>query len=173
MTRLGTLLFVAALVSLVAVPSVAAGPRGTDRPFKAALTGVVLYEFPGPACPIVTTVTESSGRATHLGRVAASWSHCPAAPEIVMDGMVTITAANGDTLTGTYDYDPASPILSFPINWTGGTGRFSDATGSVIGVYTVTPQFIPGCVPDPDPFPCYDFTVPWPWSGTLSGTINY
>jgi hypothetical protein len=44
----------------------------------------------------------------------------------VLDGWLTISVASGDTLIGWSDYDRSSPILSFPIGWTGGTGRFVD-----------------------------------------------
>jgi len=168
----------AAVLGVLAVPTLAAGPGGTDRPLSAVLTGAAHWEFPGSGpsgCTIVTTVTESTGQVTHLGRVAASWSHCPAQPDanIVLDGWVKITAANGDKLIGQYDYDPNSTSLAFPISWVGGTGRFTHATGSVAGSFTVTPQFIPGCTPVQSPFECYDYTVPWPWSATFSGTISY
>jgi hypothetical protein len=36
----------------------------------------------------------------------------------------------------------------------------------------VIQQFIPGCNPDPNPFPCFDFSVPRPWSATVTGTIT-
>jgi hypothetical protein len=39
--------------------------------------------------------------------------------------------------------------------------------------YKVVQQFKPGCNPVPNPFPCFDFSVPWPWSATLEGTISY
>jgi hypothetical protein len=192
MRRWSRCFFAVVLVGLLVVPMPTAGQQGDERrgcrpngehgqpvthvPFKAALTGAAHWEFPGASasnCTVATTVTEAKGQATHLGRIVAFWTHCPAEPDNVLDGWVTITAANGDTIIGRYDYDPSSPILSFPISWTGGTGRFADASGSVVGTFAVTPQFIRGCVPDPDPFPCYDFSVPWPWSGTLKGTIAY
>jgi hypothetical protein len=167
-------LFAAALITLV-VPA-ASGQQGADRPFKATLTGSSLWGFPGVSpsdCTIATILTDSTGQATHLGRVVATWSSCPAEPAYVIDGRLTITAKNGDMLFGRYDYDPTSASYSFPISWTGGTGRFAQASGSVVGVFKVVPQFFPGCIPDPDPFPCFDFSVPWPWSGTITGTITY
>ena len=169
-------LFAAALITLLVVPMAASGQEGTDRPFKAWLTGSAHWDSPGVSpsnCTIVTTLTDSMGQATHLGRVVASWSHCPAEPEYVTDGRLTITAKNGDMLSGRYDYDPTSGSNSFSVSWTGGTGRFAQASGSVVLAYTVIPQFIPGCNPEPDPFPCFDFSVPWQWSATATGTITY
>jgi hypothetical protein len=176
MKRRSALAIAAAVVGLLVVPMLAAGLSGTDRPFRAVLTGAAHWEWPGAwpsGCTMVTTVTEATGQATHLGRVVATMSHCPAEADHVLDGWMTITAANGDTLIGRYDYDPYSTSLSFPVSWAGGTGRFAGAAGSVAGSFTVTPQFIAGCNPDPDPFACYDFSVPWPWSATMSGTISY
>jgi len=76
-------------------------------------------------------------------------------------------------LFGLYDYDPSSGGNSLFVSWTGGTGRFAQASGSVVVAYTVIPQFIPECNPEPNPFPCFDFSVPWPWSATATGTIAY
>jgi hypothetical protein len=189
MKRWGLSLFTLAFVTLLAVPAPIAGQGGRGcrpdrdhdrtappRPFKAVLTGATHWEAPGTSqssCTIVTTVTQSTGQATHLGRISAYWTHCPAEPDNVLDGWVTITAANGDTLLGRYDNDPANPFAAFPISWAGGTGRFADASGAAVATFTVTPQFIPGCVPEPDPSACYDYAVAWPWSATLKGTISY
>ena len=151
-------------------------PATPVKPFEARFTGSARWAFPGESpsnCAIVTTLTDSMGQSTHLGRVAASWSHCPAEPAYVTDGRLTITAANGDMLFGRYDYDPTSASHSFPVSWTGGTGRFAQASGSVVVAFTVIPQFIPGCNPEPAPFPCFDFSVPWAWSATATGTITY
>jgi hypothetical protein len=163
------------LVSLVVVPMVSAAMNGTDLPFKATLSGSARWEFPGSSpsdCAEVTTFTEATGQATHMGQVKAYWSHCPAEPDYVNDGRLKLIAANGDELYGTYNYDPLSDSNEFPITLTGGTGSFADASGTVVVTYDVIPQFIPGCNPEPDPFPCMDFSVPWPWSATLTGTIS-
>lgn len=176
MKRWHIVLFAVPLVGLLVFAMPAAGQQGADRPFKVTVTGPVHYEWPGayPSnCTIVTTVSEATGQATHMGRVAYTSSHCPAEPAYVIDGRLTITAANGDTLSGQYDYDPASTSPSIAVAWTGGTGRFAGASGAAVLTYKVVPQFIAGCNPSPDPFPCFDFSVPWPWSATIIGTISY
>lgn len=153
-----------------------AAEGGTNLPFKATLVGSARWEWPGtwPSnCQIVTTVTEPTGEATHLGKIKMFSTHCPAEPDYIVDGKLKIVAANGDELYGTYNYDPASESNDIPVTLNGGTGRFADASGSVIMTYDVIPQFIAGCNPDPDPFPCFDFSIPWPWSATLTGTISY
>jgi hypothetical protein len=164
------------LSSLYFVGTATAAKGGTDLPFKATLTGTARWEFPGstPAnCTFVTTITEATGQATHMGKIEAVWFHCPAEPEIVIDGIMKLIRTNGDELYGTYDYDPMSESNEFPITLNGGTGKFAEASGTVIATYDVVPQFIPGCDPDPDPFACMDFSVPWQWSATLTGTISY
>lgn len=170
------LLLTGALVSLLAVSVASAGTGGTGRPFKATLSGSVHWAFPGVSpsnCTTVTTLTDAAGQVTHMGRVTASWSHCPDEPAYTTDGRLTLTAANGDKLYGRYDYDPTSESNSFPVTWAGGTGRFADASGTAVVAYEVIPRFISGCNPEPDPFPCLDFSVSWPWSATITGTVSY
>lgn len=176
MKRWRRFVLAAVFIGPVVAPAASFGQNGTDRPFKASLTGSVRWEWPGVSpsnCTAVTSLTDSRGQATHLGRVVASWSHCPAEPAYVVDGRVTMSAANGDVVSGRYDYDPASGSKSFPVILTGGTGRFAEASGAVVLTFEVVPRLLPGCVPVPNPFPCYDFSLPWPWSATLTGTISY
>jgi hypothetical protein len=164
------------LFSLFVVSTAFADKGGTNLPFKATLAGTASWEFPGESpsnCTVVTTFTEATGQATHMGQIEAFWSHCPAEPDYLNDGRLRLIAANGDELYGTYNYDPNSESNNIPITINGGTGSFADASGAVVGTYEVIPQFVPGCNPEPDPFPCFDFSVPWPWSATLTGKINY
>jgi hypothetical protein len=176
MARWHKLLIAAVLLGLAIVPIAASGQSGTDRPFKATLTGSATWAWPGVSpsdCTIATTLTDAKGEATHLGTVVVSMSHCPGEPAYVNDGRITITAANGDVLEGRYDYDPTSTSRSIPVSFTGGTGRFAQASGVAVLDFVVVQQFIPGCNPVPNPFPCFDFSIPWPWSATIAGTISY
>jgi len=164
------------LLALFVVALASTAKAGSDRPFKANLAGAAYWEFPGTSpsnCTVVTTLSDISGQATHMGQVETFWSHCPAEPDYVNDGRIRIVAANGDELYGTYDYDPNDESNEIPITLNGGTGAFADASGAIVATYEVVPQFIPGCDPEPDPFPCFDFSVPWPWTGTMTGTISY
>jgi hypothetical protein len=173
---LAVVMAVILLFSLFVVSMAFADKSGTDRPFKATLTGTARWEFPGESpsnCTVVTTITEATGQGTHVGQIEAFWSHCPGEPDYMNDGRLRLVAANGDELYGTYDYDPNSESNDIPITFNGGTGSFADASGAVVGTYEVIPQFVSECNPEPDPFPCFDFSVPWPWSATLTGTISY
>jgi hypothetical protein len=100
--------------------------------FKATATAAVL---PGDRCPDLTVTIQGTGNATHLGRLTTDQSHCATPTSVAFtDGLFTFTAANGDQLRGTYsgDFVPLDPPL-FSIDgqftFTGGTGRFADATG--------------------------------------------
>lgn len=164
-----------AVAILLALP-VAASAQAVDRPFKATFEGAATWDWPGvhpSGCTIVTTVTNAVGQATHLGRTVLYSSHCPAEPLYVVDGRMTLVASNGDKLFGRYDYDPTSTSHAIALAVTGGTGRFAKATGTLVGEFTVIPQLVPGCNPVPDPFPCFDFSVPWPWYQIVTGTIRY
>ena len=165
-------MLVVALIVLMVIPAVSAKPGGIERPFKATLTGEASWEFPG-RCGNVTTVTDATGKATHMGSVKADWTHCPD-NDTINDGEMTLIAANGDELHGYYDY-PGIDAGS-PITFDGGTGRFANAVGEVLVHYDVIPVF--WCEPadwnDEDAvFACMDFTVPWQWTATLTGTISY
>lgn len=82
---------------------------------------------------------------SHLGRVTFHITHCTVAPEGRFGlGTTMFTAANGDELWmeqwGTFQLDsPQNPTRSDGVlNWTitGGTGRFTGATGSGTGTAT-------------------------------------
>ena len=100
--------------------------------------------------PQVLTVTLSgTGTGRHFGQLTFAATEIidfrqfgdpafPNARTVVTDGQFTITAANGETLTGTYDgvglLDPARPgfVNGTALAWlTGGTGRFRCASGFV------------------------------------------
>jgi hypothetical protein len=163
-----------ALVAVMALPASAA-PGGSDRPFQARLVGEVTFDWTGGSasgCTIIATNTHATGNATHMGRVEAVWSHCPAEVDYVGDGRMTLKAANGDLLYGYYDYFEVegAPMLT-PIALDGGTGRFADASGEIVASFGVTPVLIEGC-DDPGNFLCLDFFAAWPWWATLHGSID-
>lgn len=80
-----------------------------------------------------------SGKGTHLGVISLSASDCiiPMQNYFMSNGNLTITAANGNKLTGIYSgsFIPTdNPSIymydDFTIQITGGTGRFAGAAGS-------------------------------------------
>jgi len=170
-----------ALLMLMVVPA-AAGPKGTDRPFKADLVGAIELAFdtdcgaPGP--PLVTTL--STGTATHMGRVEAKWEHCAGPPGggLITDGQLTMIAANGDELVLVYGVEeptPADTPNSFSMDIVDGTGRFANAEGTLTVTFEVEQQFLPmpPCEPTQENFGCLDFETSWPWWGTIEGMISY
>jgi hypothetical protein len=170
---------VAVLVVLATV-SVALARKGpSERPFKADFVGAASWEFDDygaePCGPYqvggdfeeggfsVTTNTEATGNATHLGKTQASFTHCPTDSGYV-NGHLTLTAANGDQVFIEY-VDDGTTGDSFPLNVVNGTGRFKDAGGSMILSYWVEPIIGPNGEPD--------FSSPWGWGATVEGTISY
>ncbi len=127
-----------------------------------------------PDCTAFTTITVATEQVTHLGRVQLWSSHRPYDVANHQDGSLTLTAANGDKLFGVYDYEMSSGN-SITMTLTGGTGRFANATGTILATFQTVMQFkpMPPCEPATDPFGCLDPNVPWPWSATMTGTIGY
>jgi hypothetical protein len=119
--------------------------RGSDLPFKETYgaTGTIV---PSAGCPAGTFLVslEGGGTATHVGRYTISNSHClDLATGAFTGGTFLKTAASGDQLLGTYTgggtviVAPAPPdfIGRFAVTgtllFTGGTGRFAGASGTL------------------------------------------
>jgi len=108
---------------------------GTDRPFKAALSVEVhwQYDWADPVCPVLT-MWAGSGTASHLGEVYVQGAHCaPITRPTYENGHWELTAANGDVLTLEYGGWPANlrASLPLPMQVANGTGRFADASGTI------------------------------------------
>lgn len=151
---------------------------GTDRPFYAELEGLATFgpdlegRCPSPNFGIITYTT-GSGKATHLGNLQHTSSHCPG-PYIgdpppygtMLGGEWTFMAANGDELYAQYEGLQLTPLFENPtlvtseVTFIGGTGRFSDASGwAHADGYIQVPA-------NPD-------TDPWPVYLNLEGRISY
>jgi hypothetical protein len=129
------LLALTVVAVLAAVLTVPAGGRDSV-PFKSSdLGGFQIAGWCGLG--IVLTDDWGSGTGTHIGKYTFVATECVnLATFAVTDGSWTITAANGDTVSGEYagqaapapgsacdiTYDVEGPV-------TGGTGRFEGATG--------------------------------------------
>jgi hypothetical protein len=148
--------------------SAAASPAAPERPFRAAASGQITYN-PGNelGCASgVTTEVTATGLATHLGTLAVDAVHCeittgPGTGRSVQ-GRMTLTAANGDTIEGTYETDWAFADGAVAVTgWltvSGGTGRFADAEGKVWQDHVIR---------------VVSQTPPWPLDMSFTGSIAY
>jgi hypothetical protein len=106
-----------------------------DVPFKGSDEGG--FQIPG-ACAggsLEEVVIGGIGRATQLGAYTYTATECFDAVSGAFAGSATLTAANGDEITGTYQgqvsgtADPGVITYQEMLELTGGTGRFAGATG--------------------------------------------
>jgi len=126
----GTPALVAVVVAMCLSGPVAAGEQ---IPFKARISGHGVFTFLNPT----EALEEFSGlgQATHLGRFTAEQQHTVNLLTLeVSAGTFTFTAANGDTVFGSYSGRGTplpSGLIRFEGRFTieGGTGHFSAATG--------------------------------------------
>ena len=145
----------ATLCLALAGPVAAAGPA---RPFGGYTLPGTEVSGPPVGCPagaLIRYTATADGFFRHLGLVDFTITHCTfvdleTGAGTVEDGLVTMVAANGDTLLmnhhGTFQLTPwPNPTSNNPhLFWVvvGGTGRFADATGS--GEASVTSDFVSG-----------------------------
>ena len=125
---------IAMTVALVAVLGPGAIARGTHTvPLKGSLDGTVVISPQSP--PFAFVVITASGTGTHVGHFTLQMPHLVNFGTATGDGTFTLTAANGDTLTGTFtgQADTSAPIFEIEETGTinGGTGRFAGATGTI------------------------------------------
>jgi hypothetical protein len=114
-------------------------------PFKGDGLGQITSVQPGPNGGDQYTAI-ASGQATHLGDYTREENLLVIAG--ILSGDVTFTAANGDVLTADISGAFTSPTTAAgTYTFTGGTGRFADATGtaffsvSLTGPTTFTVEF--------------------------------
>jgi hypothetical protein len=118
-----------------------AGP--VAAPFKANIVTQETLGYDPLRCPLAGIVgtTTGSGQASQLGVVKMVATDCPLlAPGVLpsfSDGVLTLTAANGDLVRANYQ-GALHPVAGVPdlysivgdFSVTGGTGRFAGARGS-------------------------------------------
>jgi hypothetical protein len=162
-------LAIAALLALAAtVP--AAADTSVERPFSGSVSGLAGVA-PDGGCPIgLRTSGTGTGTATHLGLTTMAADHCTPnppfgpAPGPIESGSITFTAANGDTVQGTYSgtVAPLEPVEGAEIGGlmhvavTGGTGRFAGATGHALMTLSGVLHF------------SSPMTADWSWEGVLT-----
>lgn len=138
-----------ALAGRASQSTTGAAPR---RPISGTSVSVATLDFNPPAgrCPAsypVLVNIDDTLQLAHLGRTHVVQSHCidftpGGAPDFVAT-RATFTAANGDLLYATYtgtiepifpaSGPPTTASVAVQMTFSGGTGRFSDATGQLAG----------------------------------------
>ena len=135
-----------------------------QRPFSGELTGFGIPAEQRCGPDALTLGHQVSGVATHLGRFTGTGTNCTEftlATEAVAiwDGIVTVTAADGSTLTLSLEGSQSAPVAgvasySHTDTIVAGTGRFADAAGVLVLTGTI------------------DFTT-FAVTGTVSGWLSY
>ena len=135
--RLIRILIAALAAVLLAAPPVATA--ATTRPFSSDFTAQASFaETPVPG--VLTVTTSGAGHASHLGRITLSTTETldfvtTPGTLVIRDGRLVMVAANGDELSWSYEGTASTPdedgdsSLTGTFVITGGTGRFSGATG--------------------------------------------
>jgi hypothetical protein len=138
MSKLTTFRFALALA--VAWPL--ASEAGPSLPFKAVLQTQETLALDPVDCvsaPFLQGTTTGSGSATLLGKITGVSTDCISPTDgsyTFSNGHMTLTTANGDTLTADYS-GSLTPTANYPVfslsgtyRITGGTGRLAGATGT-------------------------------------------
>lgn len=129
------------LVSPTAAPAAARAARGVAVPFRGSVEASETGAF-DPVIGRVRVSLTASGQATHLGRYTLVSNILVEPVSAVATGQLTITAADGSTLTATFTglgirHDGLVAITE-TATVTGGTGRFLGASGSLVLTRTLT-----------------------------------
>lgn len=130
LSKFGTTMTALALIGLMSL-TVLAGPR----PFHLVEHGNLVVT-PREGGSVLDVVAQGTGTATHLGTITVQRTAVLTAtttPGIFdFNGQATLTAATGEqltsTITGTLNANIGHADLIY--QWTGGTGRFANATGT-------------------------------------------
>jgi hypothetical protein len=113
---------------------------GTDRPIKGDASGTTVVDL---GTPPLSFTADATGSVAHLGRSTFDLDGVltPTGPDtFTIAGTVVLVAANDDELFGTFTgsgtNDASGSHGTVTTTFTGGTGRFENATGSVTGPFT-------------------------------------
>jgi len=143
-TRTVTVVLVVVALLALAIPAFAG--QAIERPVREDLSGYTVSMVYSPSFPDGDTfgircsepsqwisTSAGTGKISHLGRVTWTTEHCfQLHAGTFGDADLVITAANGDQLFGTYDgFMTGETSFAETLIITGGTGRFSGATGTI------------------------------------------
>lgn len=153
MRRFLFLMVVGVLVAALATPVAAERGERTELPLEGTFSGYLIGfgevtegrcdNAPDGKVPWAVTSFDGWGTATHMGKTYVYAEHCSYSTDGTQatadgtygEGRLTMVAANGDTLTGTYTSGVSlspPPVIGFMDDFTftdGGTGRFAFASG--------------------------------------------
>jgi len=154
-------------VLAVVITSALVGPAaaaGQPRPFKGSLNGQFVTA-PTDDPTVFLSEARARGNGTHVGRFTKVTSDALNVVTGEVTGAFTMTAANGDLLTGNYTgfaVLETATTFSWSLNATitGGTGRFENATGEFV--------FVAG-----GEFVVVGGTLYGTYTETFDGTISY
>jgi hypothetical protein len=138
-----------ALAALVALgpTSAAAEDHRTTYPLQGKVRGIVSVNVQS-----LEIIGISRGKMSHVGKTLTHMRGTVAPPGVPYTGPFTILARNNsDRITGTYSLIGGAPNPNFhparmTLTITGGTGRYSGATGSISGEMQLTPFEFPTAV---------------------------
>ena len=150
-------------LAVVGPASAEAKVGGSDRPVRGTVSGTIQVNLQNLAITV-----EASGVSTHNGRFTTTQEGFIAigGEGTTGSGTQTIVSANGDRLEGTFTLStPGLPTdghtTTVVTTITGGTGRFSDASGTLVSKVLVTPLSLEGV------------TLINTFEGTTRGRISY
>jgi hypothetical protein len=129
-----TLLLAVAVVGLIVAPTSAAACRGKDRPIAGTASGTNAINLAAG-----TFTSDATGHVAHLGRTSfhIQGTFGFTASGVAVSGLMTLTSASGDRLTGAFDGTGTTGAgtidITATVRVTGGTGRFAHARGSLSG----------------------------------------
>ena len=135
MKKLSVPMVVALLLAILLVSTtLAAASARKSLPLKGSIEALETYQVNGPTMSVTAT---GSGEATHLGRYTVTYEVQVDLPTGTGTGLsAQYVAANGDRLfaegsgQATPTEDPGVFVVVETYTITGGTGRFTDATGN-------------------------------------------
>lgn len=121
--------------------------KAVDVPFSGVVTGEAEFDFAANPKDCVlgfTTVTTARGTASHLGLTTWISQHCLGEDSTIVDAELVLISANGDEIHATYTGSCTGPeVIGDPVTcsvdvvFSGGTGRFVNASGTAELIATV------------------------------------